>query len=217
MSSKKNETDSNGIPVKSTATPEGVPVLVLASVFNLGVSTIGGAIAYYGLYGRSKAAADAKIAVLAENDLGWLYAVGVLAFKLGNFLIGLNLAMARKESKVNVPDQQVYQVKGAAGSKLGYVLMEYDGALGRFNRAQRGLQNYNEHLPVFLMYYLLGGYVLPFEASMIACFYVTMRCVSAVGYTKGADGRVGGVLAAFVGMSTLEALVVISGVKALQQ
>ena len=39
---------------------------------------------------------------------------------------------------------------------------------------------------------MLGGYVFPFEAFVIACVFSTMRVIGAVGYTGSADGRMAG-------------------------
>ena len=84
------------------------------------------------------------------------------------------------------------QVKGAEGSKLGYVLMETDGAIGAFNRAQRGLQNFNEAFGLFIVMFLLASFAFPFAAFILACLFMASRVAAAVGYTASADGRMGG-------------------------
>jgi hypothetical protein len=99
------DTDANGIPLKSSY-PAGMPVLMLYTIFTGVFMGIGCSVAYFGVYVRNAAAADAKIAVIASGGFGWIYA-GAFALKLGQFFMGVNLGTARKESKVNVPDQQV--------------------------------------------------------------------------------------------------------------
>mmetsp|Transcript_16846 Transcript_16846/g.36503 ORF Transcript_16846/g.36503 Transcript_16846/m.36503 type:complete len:212 (+) Transcript_16846:65-700(+) len=208
----KIETDARGIPLKS-ATPDAVPVPVLYGIFTTVFSGVAGTIAYLAIV-RDNPAADSKIAILSEYDLGYLY-LAAFVLKLGQFAMGINLACARKASKVNVPDQQVYQVKGAEGSKLGYVLLEYDGVIGKFNRAQRAVQNYNESFPQNALYVLLGGLVYPREVSALVTFFAVARLFSAIGYTGSADGRMAGFLIANLSISVVEALVVISGCRSL--
>ena len=209
----KDETDIKGIPVKSTY-PDSPSVVVLYATFTSVVSIIAGTFAYFAIV-KNNATADAKIAILSEYDFGYLY-MAAFILKLGQFSMGINLGSARKESKVNVPDQQVYQVKGAEGSKLGYVLLEYDGVIGRFNRAQRAVQNYNETFPQNALYILLGGFVYPKEVMVLATIFAVARVVSAIGYTGGADGRLGGFMLSNVAVTIIEALVVISGYRAIQ-
>ena len=49
---------------------------------------------------------SAKIDILAKNGLGYMW-LGLVIMRMGLIPINIKLGMARKESKVNVPDQQV--------------------------------------------------------------------------------------------------------------
>ena len=207
------ETDSKGIPLKSSY-PETPSVPVIYTIFNTIIFVIGSAAAYFAII-RNNKEGDAKVALLAEYDLGYLYLTAVV-LKLGQLLMGTNLGVHRKEAKVNVPDQQVYQVKGAEGSKLGYVLLENEGVLGRFNRAQRSVQNFNENFPQTMLYILLAGFVYPKEVLVLSSVFAVSRYISAIGYTAGADGRTKGFMLANLAIAVVEALVVISGVRAIQ-
>merc|ERR1719230_553586 len=107
--------------------------------------------------------------------------------------ININLGMARKASKVNLPDQHVYKVHTAENQPaLGYVMMETEGDIGRFNRAQRAMQVFLESFTMFLALFLLAGYVFPFPAFVLAGLAMMFQVVSAVGYTGKADARMGG-------------------------
>ena len=116
---------------------------------------------------------------------------------------------------VHPPDQQVYQVKGAEGSKLGYVLMDYDGDNGKFNRSQRAIQNYNETYPQALIYIVLAGFVYPREVMVLAGIYSFTRLTYAVGYTSSVDGRLGGFIISNLVIHALESLVGIIAYKLL--
>jgi len=209
----KIEVDSKGLPMKSSY-PEYPPVAVIYAISNIIFSTIAGTFAYFVIV-QNNTKADSKIAILSEYDLGYLYLAAYI-LKLGQTIMGVNLGSVRKESKVNVPDQQVYQVKGAEGSKLGYVLLEYEGVVGKFNRAQRAVQNYNETFPQNVLFILLGGLIYSKEVMVLVTIFAVARCVSAIGYTCSVDRRLPGFIFSNLSITVIEALVVISGYRAIQ-
>ena len=55
-------------------------------------------------------AANVKISILSIYDLGWLY-LGIFLVKSLQLPININLGSARNALKVNVPDQQVSNLK----------------------------------------------------------------------------------------------------------
>jgi len=210
----KIETDAKGIPVKADhpAVAMGIPIPIFYLIFNGIMLSIGLAVAYFIAFPNDHKSAS-KIATLASLDLGWLY-LGAWVLKLGALMLGINLGSARLASKVAVPDQHCYQVKGAEGSKLGYVLMETEGDIGKFNRAQRALQNYNEIFPMFVLMFVLAAFVCPFAAFMCACVFAAARAIQAVGYTKETDGRIPGTMLGLLATTVLEAIVLLAGISA---
>ena len=104
---------------------------------------------------------------------------------------------------------------GAEGSKLGYVLMENEGAHGTFNRAQRALQNYHENFPGVVVQYVAASFVFPFEAFVCMMVWQISCCVGAIGYTGNVDGRMNGRLPGYFAMSTIGGMVAIIAFKAL--
>ena len=117
---------------------------------------------------------------------------------------------------MNVPDQHCYKVYSAPGQpELGYVLFEQEGALGAFNRAQRSVANYWEVAPFFFLNFLLGGFVFPFPAFVAAVVFGLARCISAVGYTGGKEGRIGGFMLGNLANQACEGFVLFSGLKSL--
>lgn len=209
----KMETDSNGIPIKGPY-PEKPPVAVLYTVFNSILSALFGTLAYFAIV-RGNEAADLKLEIIAKHDLGYLYLAAII-LKLGQFAMGINCGEARKHSKVHPPDQHVYKVKGAEGSKLGYVLMEYEGEHGKFNRAQRAVQNYNETFPQTALYAMLGGFVYPKEVMVLVAIFSLSRVMSAIGYTKSTEGRMGGFIFSNCTVVIMEALVAITAYRTMR-
>eukprot|EP00928_Gymnodinium_smaydae_P088332 TRINITY_DN72439_c0_g1_i1.p1 TRINITY_DN72439_c0_g1~~TRINITY_DN72439_c0_g1_i1.p1 ORF type:complete len:217 (-),score=40.46 TRINITY_DN72439_c0_g1_i1:111-761(-) len=206
--------DSRGIATKSDYPAMPVPALYATFISVFGAIGVGVAFAVYSFGAKDKY--DAKISLLASYELGWLY-LSLFVIKLGILGININLAVHRKTAKVNVPDQQVYTVFTGSSAPMGYVLMEKEGDIGRFNRAQRALQNLFEQLPLFLVYLLAAGFVFPFPAFVLACFFMTMRIVSAVGYTTAPAGRMAGNMLGGLGMEALQGLVLLAGAKAIMR
>lgn len=209
--SNEQQVDSRGIPLKSDY--PSLPVPALYSVMTSIALAVGLGIAYavYAFGARDKY--DAKIDLLAGYDLGWVY-MGLFVIKIFQLFININLGMSRKAAKVNVPDQQVYKV-GGDGAPQGYVLMELEGDLGRFNRAQRALQNYIEGLPIFLAFAVFVGFVFPFPAFVLIVLFMASKTAYAVGYTKDAKSRMKGGMISMICSEVLQGLLLVAGVKAI--
>mmetsp|Transcript_62170 Transcript_62170/g.98147 ORF Transcript_62170/g.98147 Transcript_62170/m.98147 type:complete len:222 (-) Transcript_62170:62-727(-) len=209
--------EETGIPLKSSY-PEGVSVPQLYA----GITSIMGGIGFgigYAVYRFGATAKyDAKIDILAKQDLGWVY-LGFAATKFTHLAINTNLGMRRKEARINVPDQQVYKVHLGTQAKsmkleLGYVLMEQDGVLGAFNRAQRALQLYLENLPHFLASFFVAGYVFPFPTFVTGMCIACSRTAGAIGYTTDPNGRMAGGMFSSLMTTVLEGFIVLAGAKA---
>merc|ERR1711959_40304 len=211
----KTETDTMGIPLKANhpALDMGIPIPVFYMIFNTVITSICLSVTYFVVYPNT-AMADSKIATLASLGLGWTY-LGLWVIKFTQLVSGINLGLARTESKVGLPNQHVYKVQGAEGSKLGYVLMETEGAHGKFNRAQRAVQNYNEGFPLFGLMFLAASFVFPFAAFLTLVCQCIGKVFSALGYTASVDGRMPGTMGSILCSGTIEAMVLFAGLKAI--
>merc|ERR1719161_1509856 len=152
-----------------------------------------------------------KVETLASLSLGPLY-LGYGALQLFILQINANLGMARRPTGCNVPDQHIYTVKKQDGS---VVLMESEGMYGRFNRAQRALQNTNEVLPSYLANFFSVGYVFPWLTSGITVLWGMLRMKGAFDYTDERNSRQGGNLPAMLLMGILQGLGLAIGARAL--
>jgi uncharacterized membrane protein YecN with MAPEG domain len=204
MSDKKRETDSKGIPAKGVY-PDKPPVWLLYTIMTTVFTSVIGTIVYFTIV-KDNQAATFKLELLAKYDLGYVYAA-ILILKIGQLMMGINCATARKYCKVHPPDQHVYEVKGSEGSKLGYVLMDNEGNNGRFNRAQRSVQNFNETFPQTILYIVFAGFVYSKEVFVLATVFMTARVMSALGYTNSFEGRMSGFMIANLAVTAMESLV----------
>ena len=204
QSKEKDDTNARGVPLKSVV-PENL--VATMTVFTLLFHAIGYAIARYGLYRGEAAvsAANAKLEAVHKNDMGWLY-LTLFLVRILQFPIGLLAGVARKESKINPPDQQVYVVKGAEGSRLGCVLMENEGASGRFNRAQRAFCNYHENFPTVCFQFMAASWVFPRAACVCMVLFCVAAIVNAEGYVRDVSGRTNGFLIGIPAIYTLQGM-----------
>jgi len=104
-----------------------------------------------------------------------------------------NIGKQRFYTGCKAPNQHIYKVFG--GSADGsIVLLDEDGVNGKFNRAQRGLQNTVESGPLFLVCWLFTVFVFPWTASAIMVVYALGRLMFTFGYTSSFGGRSSGLL-----------------------
>lgn len=212
--SRRLVTKTQAIQTTKYHYPEGFKISVMYSVFTTVFLVLGSAIAF-GLSFFTFEKYQQGLHFLADRDLGFLY-LGIFPVKIGMLLININLGSARKESKVNVPDQQVYKVHTPAGQDpLGYVLMEQDGVIGQFNRAQRALMNQMEALPLFLFSFVLAGFVCPKQTFVVGTIWMILRVVYAVGYTRSASSRVAGGMLSNLLLAILDGFVIVAGIQAI--
>eukprot|EP01065_Artemidia_motanka_P036791 TRINITY_DN44822_c0_g1_i1.p1 TRINITY_DN44822_c0_g1~~TRINITY_DN44822_c0_g1_i1.p1 ORF type:complete len:214 (+),score=61.74 TRINITY_DN44822_c0_g1_i1:66-707(+) len=205
------ERDARGLWSKSVY-EKMPPIPVLYSLMTAVYALIGQGVAHFA-WGRANSKAGERLAFLADHDLGWLH-VSIVLLRMCFFSLQINAGVHRRESKVKVPDQHVYSTYGA-DEKTGYVFLESEGALGRFNRAQRSVFNLMEVLPFAVGYSVLGGYLFPFPTFVCALTFSVSRWFSARGYTASAEGRLPGFLVGQISFHVMENLTLFAGLKAL--
>jgi uncharacterized membrane protein YecN with MAPEG domain len=158
---------------------------------------------------------ESKIRLLADYDLGWLY-LAVFLLKFVPNAINAVVAARRKEARANNPDQHVYRVYTAPGAPaLPYVLMETEGDVGRFNRAQRAAGNYLEYLPGQLATSLLAGFVYPLPVFIVSVIYVVSRITMTLRYSEEAKGRTPSYATSRIVAVVVDGLLLLAAFKAL--
>mmetsp|Transcript_34832 Transcript_34832/g.68323 ORF Transcript_34832/g.68323 Transcript_34832/m.68323 type:complete len:213 (-) Transcript_34832:46-684(-) len=181
------ETDKRGIPTKGPY-PPGVKSIPMFYGAITGISLVVGQAFAHGVYTFAGTSAfDAKLTTLAAQGLGWMY-LGMGAFKACSMGVAVILGTWRNESKVGNPNQHVYKTFGSSDS-TPYVLMEEEGVIGKFNRAQRAHMVMVEGLPLLLANFLLAAFVFPLPAFLCAVVFSVTKVQSAAGYVKDTDSR----------------------------
>lgn len=95
------------------------------------------------------------------------------------------------------------------------LLVNDDSAVGRFNRAQRGLNNMLETLPLTLLQFVASVAVAPRTATVAVLFYGIGRVLFSVGYVRAASARqLGLAIARLFGAGVFESIVIVCALEA---
>jgi uncharacterized MAPEG superfamily protein len=191
--------DEKGLPAEA---PYGKvnPAIVypIANVILLGI----GLLIAWGVYSISWKTYDARVAVLKQHDLGYLY--------LAVFLMSLVLPMQqvfvayhRKMAKVDNPDQYISKTMLKDDP---YVRLEQDGPVGAFNRAQRGIDNTREMFATTVLNLVFAGYVFPVPVLVMSIVYLVGRIAYSAGYISAGSMRVPGMLLSMVASIVINGL-----------
>lgn len=157
---------------------------------------------------------DQKFEFIHEYQLGYVFlAVWITGYTRG-FLVA-NANAARAPTRLDRPDQHVYKIMASSGplKHAPYVMMANTGAAGRFNRAQRGVFNSDESLPLFLANTILAGSVFGPAILVVICLAAYGRATFAVCYKNSTKSRINGLLPAMIGEVWVSGLVLLCAVK----
>merc|ERR1719296_302685 len=120
--------------------------------------------------------------------------------------------IGRKEGRVENPDQYVYEVVGKP--ELPYVRLVHSGPLGRFNRAQRAINNSREYFAFLLVQSLLAGFVYPQAVFLLSAVYLYARHVYTKRYIEQRETRIpANVLSLLLGQEVLKGMVLLTGIQ----
>jgi len=161
------------------------------------------------------AAYDQKIDLLASMNLGWLYLALPVIYYARTFT-SLNANINRSAANLTPPHMYAYKVQTAKGKpELPYVILEEEGPVGEANRAQRGIDNLMEYLPMYLAYVCANGFVFPFPTFLNVLMFMYSRMKYARGYTKSAGSRQAGFMLFGLTQMNMEGLLLIAAGKTL--
>merc|ERR1712039_556510 len=133
---------------------------------------------------------DKKFALIYEFQFGYVYlAIWIVA--IARSVLVCNANGARGPARVDRPDQQIYKIMAADGplKDAPYVMMAGTGAAGRFNRAQRGVFNTDEAMPMFLASTLIVSAVFGPAAICLSLIAAYGRVTFGKKYKESAKSR----------------------------
>merc|ERR1712159_952402 len=211
---EKTEFKSNGLPDIKDPKP---PVALFAGIFTVPV-IIGLAIAtaVYSFGATTKY--DARISELASRDLHWAF--------LGLFVVGRAVAfvniypMYHKSSimKANSGNLRsnpfIYKAIGDGAGEHA-VIFDEEGAVGKYNRANRSLHHMVENFAVVVAGLFMVSQVFPFPVFVCSAIWGVGRALHQVGYTTGYGGHGAGFALAMLATAIIEGMAVVVGVQGL--
>ncbi|CAE8715996.1 unnamed protein product [Polarella glacialis] len=200
----------------SAAMPEvdSLGFIKFLPLFLLGLTiprAIGGAIAL-AIYKFGKTALyDKNMAGLglAESENGYLYAAaavfGFLVSWLNNYPVLYKNMVMRFSSGNLRANMMIFKEDGKEGAP--YVVLETEGPVGSYNRANRSLTHFTENTPSLALCIILAGSVFPLPTLTLTATFGFGRILHQIGYASvGYGGHGLGFAIALVSTVTLEML-----------
>lgn len=153
-------------------------------------------------YAGGDATYEAKFEDIANNDLHWTY-LAVVVF--GRTISYLNFyPMAWKSGMKGNTRANPFFYKTDGGE---LVVLETEGDIGRYNRANRSVHHMIENFGAFLAGMVLAGQVFPFPVFCLVCLFCLGRILHQSGYTSGYGSHgVGFLFSIVLAGSTMEGL-----------
>ncbi|OLP83802.1 hypothetical protein AK812_SmicGene35390 [Symbiodinium microadriaticum] len=176
---------------------------------------IGFGIAYAIYTWGNKALYDSKIEMLGKYQLGYLYFAAVVF----NAMVGfINVSPMYYKSKVMKQDAgnlraNMFIYKDVETKK--HVVMEDEGALGEYNRANRSMTHFTENSIGVVFCILLSGYVYTFPVFILTILFSLGRVIHQVGYASGYGSHAPGFMLHMVGSVSVEMLALLAGIKSM--
>lgn len=159
---------------------------------------------------------DKNIAALAEDE-GYVFAAaaifGMLVTWINNYPMLYKTMLMRFGSGNLRANMMIYKSAGS-NDKAPYVILETNGPIGSYNRANRSLTHFVENsLPVILCV-LLAGRVFALPTFVLTAAFAAGRILHQVGYASiGYGAHAPGFMMATFGSVVLEGLCIIVAAK----
>jgi uncharacterized membrane protein YecN with MAPEG domain len=217
--SQKKETESTEGPIPAIDKAGFMKFAPLFLAFLTIPRAIGFGIAFaIYKYGKTQLY-DKNMAVLKEHELGYLYlaavVMGFLVAWVNNYpMLYKNMVMRMKSG--NLRANMMFYKEAGAGAAAPYVVMETEGPVGSYNRANRSLTHFTENSASLLVSMVLAGYVFPFPCLVLVSIFAFGRILHQVGYAaSGYGGHAFGFMLAMISGVSLEMLCFLTAAKSL--
>eukprot|EP00931_Biecheleriopsis_adriatica_P079407 TRINITY_DN52805_c0_g1_i1.p1 TRINITY_DN52805_c0_g1~~TRINITY_DN52805_c0_g1_i1.p1 ORF type:complete len:242 (-),score=53.22 TRINITY_DN52805_c0_g1_i1:45-770(-) len=161
---------------------------------------------------------DKNMATLKDRDLGYLYLsaiiMGFVVSWVNNYpMLYKNMVMRQNSGNLRA-NMMIYKEAGAANAP--YVVLETEGAVGSYNRANRSLTHFTETSGAVIVCMALAGYIFPFPAMICTAIYGLGRILHQAGYAKtGYGGHAAGFMLSMFSDNVLQMLCLVVAAKSL--
>ena len=194
---KVNEFDADtGLPKISEEDVEAAvsKTKMVMPIFTLLFNGIGLGIACAIHFCGSTDVYNLRIASLKAVDMQYLY---LSAFFYGLLTSFLNMYPMLFKSRVmrstdkNFRTNMFIYKHAAPGASSSVVVLQEEGDVGKYNRANRSLMHFIENGSIIVLALPLNCFVYAFPTFVVFCVFFIGRIVYAIGYTNGGYGKHG--------------------------
>jgi len=129
---------------------------------------------------------DKNIAKLGE-DVGYLYIAAVLLGFLSAWLNNYPMmykTMIMRQNSANLRANMMFYKEAGGKADSPYVVLETEGPVGAYNRANRSLTHFTENSLSVFVCALLAGYIFPFPTMVLTAIFALGRILHQVGYSS---------------------------------
>jgi len=166
---------------------------------------------------------EKKFEMLAKYQLQWLYFSAWLLSALTRYLNfypgGLKSAAMAGRAKGNMRANMYLfkvMVDHPGDKQLPLVIMEEDGAAGRYNRGNRSLHHFVENSLSFFLCVPLAGFAFPVPSFVCTVIFTVGRLLHQIRYSDlGYGAHAPGFIVTALASAVIEGLVLVAGVQAL--
>lgn len=139
----------------------------------------------------SKAAYDNKISLVKDYELGWAFLGAYIFAKTAAILnmypmIYKSQIMRGKSGNVRA-NMYIFKMIGDKAVP-GAVVLEEDGDIGRYNRANRSMHHFAENAFGMALGFFPASFIFPFPAFVCMCLFAVGRIMHQTGYAKKGYG-----------------------------
>eukprot|EP00933_Yihiella_yeosuensis_P019304 TRINITY_DN15661_c0_g1_i8.p1 TRINITY_DN15661_c0_g1~~TRINITY_DN15661_c0_g1_i8.p1 ORF type:complete len:247 (+),score=50.96 TRINITY_DN15661_c0_g1_i8:78-818(+) len=201
---------------------------VMMPVFYVVPRAIGLALAYFAIYAPNKDVYDNRMNLISKavgadgGSLGYLYFAAGVFQALVHFTNNFPMIQKSKVMPGNAgnlrANMQVYKMLNPLGTAPSpYVVLEEEGDVGLYNRANRALYHFTENATAICMLTVLGGLVFHKAIFVLIVLFAVARIWYSIAYTYGGYGlgickhAFGFALAHVLILPTIEMLVWLTG------
>ena len=159
---------------------------------------------------------DARIESIVQNDLHWVFAAITV---LGRCVALINAypmvfkSLIMKGNSGNLRSNPfIYKAIGKQPAD-NVVILDGEGDVGAYNRANRSLHHMVENFAVVLAGLFAAGQIFPFPVFVCVCVFAAGRSLHQIGYTSGYGGHGAGFAISTLATVTIEGLCTLVALK----
>jgi uncharacterized membrane protein YecN with MAPEG domain len=222
MGSDNEGKTKNGLPViDASELPKKQARLLymIMPAFLLGTCAIGSGIAAVIFYFNCKEKCQAKLTTIGASEMYWAPFSAVLVYLTVLFLNFYPMMykegiMTGKSGNLRA-NMQILKLAEQKSADPDYVVLETDGVIGQYNRANRSLTHFIENSIHFVLLLPLSCFVQPFPTFLITLVFCLGRIMHQTGYSSGYGSHGAGFGLATLSVAILAGMNILIGTKAL--